>query len=259
MNYTITTFAARPDLRAAREALNSKGWPAFMLEDPVANRYWDWLYSHFAEYQLLMLDTDGQLVAEGNSIPVPWAGTPEQMGDGWDWAIAAGVRSLSKGPPPTTLCALAITIDPAYRGQALSTPLVAGMKQLAATHSLDGLIAPVRPSLKSLYPLTEIRRYVTWRQADGAPFDPWLRVHWRVGGVFLGVAPRSMVIPGTVAEWEGWTGLHFPDSGPYVVPGALTPIMIDQAADQGLYVEPNVWVWHAPDASSASTPWMGAG
>jgi hypothetical protein len=29
-----------------------------------------------------------------------------------------------------------------------------------------------------------------------------------------------MTIPGMLADWEGWTGLTFPESGDYVVPGA---------------------------------------
>ena len=50
--------------------------------------------------------------------------------------------------------------------------------------------------------------------------------------------------PGTVAEWEEWTGLASPESDRYVVPGALEPITIDREADRGTYVEPNDWVLH---------------
>ena len=55
-----------------------------------------------------------------------------------------------------------------------------------------------------------------------------------------------MRIPGTVAQWEEWTGVAFPESGPYVVPGALVPVEIDRERDEGLYVEPNVWMVHPP-------------
>jgi len=58
------------------------------------------------------------------------------------------------------------------------------------------------------------------------------------------VCPRSMRITGTIAEWEQWAGMAFPESGAYVVPGALVPVEIDRAADLGVYVEPNVWVVH---------------
>ena len=53
-----------------------------------------------------------------------------------------------------------------------------------------------------------------------------------------------MVVTGTVAEWEGWTEMALPESGVYVVSGALVPIEIDRERDEGAYVEPNVWMVH---------------
>ena len=58
------------------------------------------------------------------------------------------------------------------------------------------------------------------------------------------IAAEALSVKGTVAEWEEWTDMVFPDSGSYVVPGALQPITIDHERDQGLYVEPNLWVLH---------------
>ena len=54
-----------------------------------------------------------------------------------------------------------------------------------------------------------------------------------------------MTIRGTRAEWEKWTGLVFPQSGQYVVPGALIPITMDIEKDEGNYIEPNVWMQHS--------------
>lgn len=53
-----------------------------------------------------------------------------------------------------------------------------------------------------------------------------------------------MRIKGTIAEWESWTGMKFPDSGDYIVPGTLVPVRIDRNNDTGLYIEPNVWMHH---------------
>ncbi len=53
-----------------------------------------------------------------------------------------------------------------------------------------------------------------------------------------------MYMEGSVADWEAWTGMRFPESGQYVVPGALNPVTIDREADQGRYIEPNVWMLH---------------
>jgi hypothetical protein len=109
---------------------------------------------------------------------------------------------------------------------------------------MHSLVAPVRPTLKSLHPLTPIERYARWQRSDGEPFDPWLRVHWRMGAKYLKIAPEAAVITGTVAEWEGWTGMSFPESGEYVVPGALQPITIDWEPDTERYEDPNVWMRH---------------
>jgi hypothetical protein len=53
-----------------------------------------------------------------------------------------------------------------------------------------------------------------------------------------------MVFTGTVAEWESWTGMVFPETGRYVVPDALGPVDINRAEDTGTYVEENLWVQH---------------
>ena len=87
-------------------------------------------------------------------------------------------------------------------------------------------------------------RFAAWVREDGLPFDPWLRVHARAGARIVRVCHESMRVSGTVAEWEEWAEMEFPESGDYVVPGALTTVRIDREADLGLYVEPNVWMHH---------------
>jgi hypothetical protein len=57
-----------------------------------------------------------------------------------------------------------------------------------------------------------------------------------------------MRISGTVAEWEGWTGLPLPESGEYVFPQGLAPLSVDREQDLAVYFEPNVWVEHPLDA-----------
>src|SRR5262249_936811 len=117
--------------------------------------------------------------------------------------------------------------------------------EIGRDHGLGTLIAPVRPTLKERYPLAPIDSYVTWRREDGTHLDPWLRTHERLGARIVKGAHESSTIPGTVGEWEEWTELAFPESGAYVVSGALVPVEIDRERDEGLYVEPNVWMVHA--------------
>jgi len=89
-----------------------------------------------------------------------------------------------------------------------------------------------------------MERYIGWRRPDGTHLDPWLRTHERLGAEIVKVAPESSRVPGSVAEWEEWAQLTFPETGAYVVRGALVPVEIDRERDEGLYVEPNVWMVH---------------
>lgn len=80
--------------------------------------------------------------------------------------------------------------------------------------------------------------------ADGLPVDSWLRVHARLGGVIVGVAPTSQTISGTLDQWREWTGEPFDTEGPTIVPNALAAVHCFPQHGYGVYVEPNVWVRH---------------
>ena len=112
------------------------------------------------------------------------------------------------GRRPTALSALAAIVNPGHRGSGVSRQIIEGMGEIARRHGLTTLVAPVRPALKQLYPLTPMERYVTWSRADGTAFDHWLRVHQRMGAEIVQVAPQAMVTTDTVARWEEWTGLQ---------------------------------------------------
>ncbi len=131
------------------------------------------------------------------------------------------------------------------QGRGVSAVAVKAMLELARRHQLDALIAPVRPSWKERYPLVPIERYAAWRRSDFLLFDPWMRVHERLGARILKPEPRSLRITGTVAEWERWTGMAFPEDGEYWFPGGLATITIERETDSGAYWEPNVWMAHS--------------
>jgi hypothetical protein len=73
-----------------------------------------------------------------------------------------------------------------------------------------------------------------------------MRVHERLGARVAVPLPHSLQITGTVDEWETWTAMSFPESGEYVFPEGLAPVVIDTSQDRGRYWEPNVWMVH-PD------------
>ena len=191
------------------------------------------------DFQFVLLDGD-EVLAEGHSVPMSWDGTVDGLPAGIDGALK---RALT-GDEPSTLCAMAIEILPAHQSRRLSGPMLEQMKAIAAREGFGSLLAPLRPSWKERYPLTPIDRYVGWTRDDGLPFDPWLRVHVRMGGEILRPEPESLMITSPVREWEAWTGMAFPETGTYVFPQGLAPLEVDREADVGRYWEPNVWVLH---------------
>jgi hypothetical protein len=234
------TTDERPELVDRRTHLVDT-WPAFMLEDPVAHRCWELLYERFGALQHLLVDDEtDEVVAEANCVPVnvELEALPER---GWDDVLERGTTA---DEIPTAVSAISIVIADDRRGTGLSTLCLERMRAGAAEHGYQDLVAPVRPSWKPRYPLVDIDRYVEWRTADGLPFDPWLRVHARAGAEIVRVCHESMTIVGSLSDWEEWAGMAFPESGEYVVPGALTLVSIDLERDRGLYVEPNVWMHH---------------
>jgi GNAT superfamily N-acetyltransferase len=242
----LVRYADRPDLREIRHATLSKAtFPEYLHHSPIGNRYWGRLYGEFPEFQLALLDGD-ELVAELHSVPVPWDGSGEDLLYGWEEAFP---RAFESGRAPDVLCALAISVRPDRQGTQLSTRMLNAMRETAAENGLRELIAPVRPTLKSAYPLIPIERYLLWRRDDGSHFDPWIRIHERIGGTILAPAPESMTIDAPVADWEEWTGMRFPDDGEYVFPGALAPLVVRDGV--GRHVEPNVWMRHAVNEREA--------
>lgn len=246
MDVDTTTYARRPDLVEAAEDLIGAGWPAFMSADPVEVELWHHLATLAPELQIIVVDRERDLpVAVGNSVPFEWDGDEGSLPEeGWDAALTAGVRTAAAGTATKAACALAITVDPAARGQGLSRTALKALRRAAAAQGCDDLVGPLRPTGKTDHPLMSMDEYVAWEDAPGRSHDPWLRVHRSIGATVAGVCPRSMTVPGTLEEWEAWTGLRFSRTGPHVVPDALVPVDIDLVGRTGRYVEPNVWVRH---------------
>ncbi len=247
MSVRIVSARARPDLAERADQATADAFPEYNQHGDVLSPRWSWLYQQYAAYQLVLWDdaTD-EVLGEANTIPCRYDGTIEGLPRGIDEVVAAGLPDIGVPAAPTALCALAIAIPPGQQNRGQSRLLLGGMRALAAEHGWAQLIAPVRPNWKARYPLVPIHRYAAWTRPDGLPFDPWLRVHARLGGRILGAEPESLRISGPVAQWEGWVQMALPESGRYVFPGGLALLHVDRAGDVGLYYEPNVWVGHVP-------------
>jgi GNAT superfamily N-acetyltransferase len=237
---------AHPDYRDLVRGLTKEVWPEFMLHDRVANQNWRELFDRFLEYQLALYDTAKHRVAGmGNSFPLRWDEGLENLPEaGWDWAFEEAVRNHKQGVKPNFHCAIQIVVRPEYRGQGLSMPMVQAVRAVTKSKGLRSLIIPLRPSDKHRYPLTSLDDYITWKNEKGFPFDPWLRVHVRAGARVIKVCHNSKHIRGSRTEWENWTGMKFPQSGQFIIEGALNPISVDLEKEEGVYIEPNVWIVH---------------
>lgn len=242
--HSLVSLAERPDLTRPSGHFNGSVWPTFMLQDPMADRYWHHFDEDFAEFQLVLLDAAGEIAATNNSAPLAWDGTDAGLPDGWDDQVQRTVDDLTASAPVNTLGAIQIVVDPKRRGTRLAGLMVQAMQANARVHGLGALIACVRPTDKERYPLIPIEEYAFWTRPDGEPFDAWIRLHVRLGARIVRGSPRAMVIRGTIAEWEAWTGQSFPGSGDYLLPVAAAPVHIDRESDEGVYFDPNVWVVH---------------
>lgn len=180
---------------------------------------------------------------EENTIPFYWDGDLDNLPEeGWDWSLLKGFEDSSNNKKPNVLCGLQIGIDKKYQGKGLSHLIVNEMKSIALSRGFKYLVIPVRPNMKSKYSLISIEDYIQWKDSNGFPFDPWLRVHAKLGAEIIRVCHKAMYIPGTIEDWEEWTGMKILSSGDYVVDGTLVPVKVDVKNNLGEYIEPNVWV-----------------
>jgi len=245
----IVTLRERPELRAAIFAaeMQLSLWPEFMRHDPVADLYFArQALDRYLDFVLVGLDDNGEVVARAFSVPFCYGveHRAELPDAGWDGVIRWAHEDHLAGRKPNAVSALEISLKPRMRGGGNSRAMLAAMKANAKARGFADLYAPLRPNQKHLQPHVPMADYIAQKRADGLPTDAWLRTHLRDGGRVVKIAPCSMTIVGTVAEWSRWTGMTFAASGHYAVEGALTPVTISLEHDQGIYVEPNVWVHH---------------
>jgi GNAT superfamily N-acetyltransferase len=248
----VVTLAQRPDLRARVFAPDiQSAMPEFMRHDPAAELYYGGgNLDRYLEFGLAAFRPAGPSQPVARAFCVPFAfrdGTPgrEELPDGgWDEVIRWGHEDQLAGRRPNALSALEIMVAPHLQGQGVARVMLTAMRDNARRLGFRELYAPLRLTEKHREPSTPFAEYIARRRADGLPFDSWLRTHIRAGADIVKLAPCAMTIPGTLAEWRKWTGLPFAESGPAVVPGALSPIHVSLEQGHAVYVEPGLWVRH---------------
>ena len=240
MHYIVDTLRNRFNYLGRLKELDKKSWPEFLRHGDLSS--WDKIYDKLSDFVLLLIDSNEDLAGAGFTIPVSWSGKIEDLPVSIESIIIKGL--VASDQSPNTLMAIAALVDNQYRGQNLSSEILKQMKNLARQYALQDLLVPVRPTWKARYPLQSIESYASWRRADGRYYDPWLRTHERLGAEFLKCVDSTLKVEGSIEDWQAWTNMVFPESGHYIVEGALQPITIKVESDIGVYHDPNVWMQH---------------
>ncbi|MFB6638902.1 hypothetical protein ACFCYF_16785 [Streptomyces chartreusis] len=244
MTLTVERTDARTWPDEQMQELFSEGFPEFITADRLAKQYIGRIREWFADLNLTLIDDHGMPVATGWGIPIRWDGRTEALPTGYTQATIRVVEGREHGVEPDTLVICGAIVTPSLKGRGLAGETLKALRQLAEDAGWPRVIAPVRPTLKARYPLTSIEAFMRWTREDGMALDPWIRTHQRLGARILAAAPESQTMTGTIAEWERWTGMVFPETGDYVIPEGLSLLQLDHSADQGTYVEPNIWMQH---------------
>lgn len=238
--YTIVMARAGERFRELSAAVTTATIPGFLNEDRAVVRYWSCLTEDFPDYRFCLVDEAGGAVERGHSIPLAFnGGSPSLPDGGVDGAPEEVFSGHTEGRRPTVYSALYIVISDRPRSKGLSYRMLIAMKQVGREQGFSHHIAPVRPSLKSRYPHTAIEEYCRWQDAEGYPFDPWLRAHVRVGGEVLHPCARSMMVNGPRRQWEERMGKEFCEAGSYMAPGPLVPVTFGKVLSGNLVRAPS--------------------
>jgi len=243
--YELIPVAEAPELDAEAEERFVEEWPEFIFHDEGVKPYRERRVEYFPEWEFYLVTEDRRLIAGCWGVPLAWDGTVADLPGGFTDSLARSVTSYEEGVVPNTFVLMAAAVRSDEQGRGHAGRVITAVRDRAVAGGLVQVIAPVRPTLKSRYPLTPIETFMTWTRSDGLPLDPWLRTHVRLGASLLAPAPASQTMTGTVADWEKWTNMPFPSTGPYVIPDGLTVLHIDHDSNTGTYTEPNIWLRHA--------------
>jgi len=242
--FRVELTSARAWTEAQMEDLFAEGFPEFISGDKEVKKYIARVRESFRAYDVILTDEDDQLAATGWGVPILWSGQVSELPSSFADVLRQSLEVRDALGVADTFVIGGAVVHPALKGRGAAESLIRALFDTVTAHQLAKVVAPVRPTRKHLYPLLDIDAYSAWVRNDGLPWDPWLRLHVRIGGSVIGLAREAQTMTGTVSQWEEWTGLEFPLSGDYVIPKGMAPLRVDRTADLGTYVEPNIWVRH---------------
>jgi len=81
--------------------------------------------------------------------------------EGLDWILVKGLEDKRRNIEPDTLGGLLIIINPKLQGKGISSSIISELIARTRRGVFKRLIIPIRPNLKSRYPLISISQYST--------------------------------------------------------------------------------------------------
>ena len=223
-------------------ALYSKAWQRYYLEEGDIESEVEEDPSSEVPFKYFFwgVRDNKELIAAVSMISIPTESDFKKLPDeGW----SSIQKMCKKNGTHDTISLLSAAIHPKAQGLGISKILIRQVKENLRKMGYKFLVAPIRPSLKSNYPNMSIEQYLNMESEKGEIFDPWLRVHIKLGAEKLNICPNSYCVKASLKKWEEWLGHSIPSGEKEFLPTqALNPVIIE--GDIGTYIEPNVWVKH---------------
>ena len=238
-----TAVKKSSQIKAQCEQLIHRSFPKFLLNPNLVTNTEPTFED--LDYTVVLTKQD-KVVAFGITIPFNWSGHLNELPT-FNHMVTTGLQIQSLNQDFNSLAGYAICISPDEQGKGLATTVIEEMKNLARKANCEHCIMPVRPSEKIKYPLQSLTDYSKWRRSDGQLLDQWLRIHENKGAKYLEAIESCDVYSGSLEDWSESTGMVFPTSGSYIVPGAISPLIVDVDKDIGTLSEGHVWVNHPLD------------
>lgn len=234
----ILNLLSNPEYERAARDLNKKGWPRYLLSWDCPG--WDEIFERFKEYQLIACEGKN-LAGLGFTVPLFYEGELREIEDDLSALILKALAQDKQKISPNRLLALSAVVSEENKGKGASALILKAMKEKALEKKFKSVLLPTRPILKYKYPLIPIKEYAFWKNEQGEPFDPWTRLHSRLGGKIFKTSECCIEIKGSSLKWQEWTGLSLLSIGDYLIPGGLSPMRYDKTSDIGFYRMPCVW------------------
>ena len=232
-----------PDEEASSWALEGEVWNPFnwMAEGAVGIDY-------DPELHYLAVNPDHRLLATIDAHPMEWDGDPRTLPEGgWTELIERAEAGFERRP--AYAFAVGASVREELRGTGVAGELLTALRDRALSLGYRGLVAPVLPSARWRCPRLTTAAYAALRLPDMRHFDPWIRVHERIGGRIIGSCPISATFRAPRSDWERWFGVRLPSSGSIVLEGAGE---LELAFDTGLLIQESIWILHGPEADAAA-------